>query len=349
MQPPPTTGVARFPKGLQFKADDRKGRTIDLLVYEIAVIGESDNFVEVRVILDTVAPKIFEIQRHVAYAFMQQGIAEPKLDPTTNVPVQYKSWPIPGPYSSGDAPHPWDVIQGAKNNCRILSALQVLALCRPTFLMNALTFDAAAETCTIRLRRTPGPTEVAATNAPFEPFTFSTALPCKWAPGAPQLVYAGADTDTTYLPLWSCFFEKALATMWGGYGALTGAEERSLMSALGVNDVITLHFDRLDRTGEVNTAGWSKSMKDAFAAKRPMTTFIMGKQHNYGVVGVNDAGVIICDPNSRQIGDYFERWQGNHKVFNGQTTTLQQSVNFPMFLTWDQYFTNFMWVHIFQI
>jgi hypothetical protein len=346
MQPLPTTGVARFPSGHRLNTTDSTGRIIDLVVFEITIIGEKNDKLEVRVIPEDAGSKIFVIPRNDAYAFMQHGIPEPLLDPATNVASQYKSWPIIGPYSSGDAPHPWDVIQGAKNNCRILSGLQVLALCQPKLLMNALTFDAAAGTCTIRLRRTPGPKKEALTNAPFEDFTFSTALPCKWAPGVPQLLYAGADTDTTHLPLWACFFEKALAIMWGGYGALAGAEERSLMSALGINEVTTLQFGS---SGVMNAAGWAKSMKESFAANRPMTTFIMGKQHNYGVVGASDDGVIICDPNSRQTGDYFQRWDGGHRVFKGQAVTLQDSANFPMFFTWEQYFENFLWAHIFQV
>ncbi|MFI6604832.1 hypothetical protein ACIBHX_52170 [Nonomuraea sp. NPDC050536] len=345
MQPLPTTGVARFPKVQQFKGKDSKGTPVDLMVQEIVILGEAGDLVEVRFITEQLMVKVIELHHDAAYAFMQQGIPEPRLDPATKTVCQYRSWPIPGPYSSGDAPHPWDVVQGAKNNCRVMSGLQVLALCRPKLLMKALTCDTATGTCTIRLRRTPGPQQVAATNAPFEKFTFSTALPCVLGVNPPELVYAGAGALTKYLPLWPSFFEKALAIMWGGYGALTGAEERSLMSALGIHNVTTHHFAKdveLDNTAVV------MGMQTAFAACLPMTTFIMGKQHNYGVVGADAKGVIICDPNSRPNQTYYDRWDGKPNVFNGQRATLESSANFPMFFTWDQYFDTFMWVHIFQ-
>ncbi|MFI6322868.1 hypothetical protein ACIBG8_35405 [Nonomuraea sp. NPDC050556] len=353
MHPLPTTGVARFPGGRQLKvttADTH--RVIDEAVTEMSINHDVDaNTIEVRVVpANGAGPKIYVLSRYDVYGFMQHGIAEPAYDPASNSPKHYKTWPIPGPYSTGDKPHPWDVVQGEKQDCRILSALQVLALCQPKILMQALTCDVGAGTCTVMLRRTPGPKGVAATTAPLEAFTFTTALPCKWTgPNtATQLLYAGADSVIDYLPLWPSFFEKALAVMWGGYGALAGAEERSLMSALGITTMQAIQFTKAARTGEQNVRGWITTLCDAFAAGCPTTAFIIGKQHNYGIVGVSPTHVVVCDPNSRQTGDYYARWNDSPRIFDGTPAMLQSSVNFPMKLTWAQFFENFMWAYIFR-
>jgi hypothetical protein len=347
MEPLPTTGVARFPQGRRFEAHDSDGKLIDVVVSEMQIVSDGD---PAKVLIFPHGKgnyQTFVIRLNVVHAFMAHGVQEPPIYSPKTL-GHYCQWQIPGAYSTGSEPHAFDVVQGLQGDCRIMSALQVLALQQPQILKKALTIDTSAGTCTIMLRPTPGPKTVCLTTTQPQAFTFSTALPCKFTLGPDkELLFAGTGSLLTYLPLWPSFFEKALAMMWGGYPALTGAEERAFMSTLGFFDISTIQFSQATSGGDQNVEGRIKTITTAFEAKCPMTTFIMGKQHNYGVVGVTAKGVVICDPNSRQDAAFYDRWD-HPKIFDGNAETLKNSASFPMFFTWEQYFENFVWIHIFR-
>jgi hypothetical protein len=274
---------------------------------------------------------------------LASGIPEPMVDPANAVQSGYL--PLDNPLFGAGGPLPSDVNQGLMGDCRIVSALQALAAAQPKLLMEAVT--GGPETYKVRMRRPPASNRAPKSSQPFEMITVSCALAMDRTKDEPEILYClRGNRPGTVFPIWPAIVEKALAHVWGGYARLDGALEDTIMLALGLSlpPGGKINFMSLDPDDSVNVEKWANSIKKSWAAGRPITAFIQGRQHNYAIVEVRETGVVISDPNTRREGDFQERW-ANPANMSAMTDDWKKTESvWPLFFTWRELVHAFTWV-----
>ncbi|MEV4256206.1 C2 family cysteine protease [Spirillospora sp. NPDC049652] len=239
------------------------------------------------------------------------------------------------------APHPSDVAQGLVGDCRVASAFQALAASKggPALIQSLITTTEGGYN--VRLVPTTGPKALPASGARPETMTISRHLPVSRHNRDPLYLLSGSPygpTSTT--PLWPAVLEKAFATMWGGYAALDGAEERPVLAALGLGDFVHVNWMSDEETKPaVAKAKMPSLAADGYA----ITTAARGKRHNYAVLAAGEDGVLVSDPNTPRGGDAEKRWKSATLIKNAEK--LPGSDEFPLLFTWDAFFQAFMWFY----
>lgn len=352
MQPlQPITGRVRFtePQGQLVVTYDDQGNGTAFQAAEISILSQGDPTTVMIIEIGVARPgRRLEIRQADAQRLLLRGIAEPQVAEAHLPFANYLVFNNP-PFNG--QPKPSDVIQGRMGNCRIVSALQSIAVFCPGLLTSAL-HNNGNGTFTIMLKPSPHGEAEPKTNQAPQPFTISTALPCDRITGdSPDLFYCGRGSDLATFPLWPALFEKAFALMWGGYEKLQGAKETPLMLALGLTKGFTLDFMKPDRLPQ----NWKQKMLQAAAAGHPMTCSLQGLQHNYAVIAVSENGVVVSDPRTHRDPAAVQRWatpsvfgwvDDGHLVGKPSHT---EADSFPMLFSWEDFLEAFRWVYSYHL
>ncbi|MEV5568973.1 C2 family cysteine protease [Spirillospora sp. NPDC052269] len=239
------------------------------------------------------------------------------------------------------APHPSDVTQGLVGDCRVASAFQAVAASKdgPALLRSLIAaVDGGYQ---VRLIPTTGPKAMPASGAKPETMTISGYLPVTRHNRDPLYLLSGSPYGpSSTAVLWPAVLEKAFATMWGGYAALDGAEERPVLAALGLTDFV--HFNWMN--DEENKPAAARAKMPSLAAEGyALTTAARAKRHNYAILSVAEDGVLVSDPNTARGDDAAKRWTSPATV--KRADQLPTSAEFPLLFTWDAFFQTFMWYY----
>lgn len=335
----------RFPGGRMIKGQSLSGAPVELTVSEIIVVDKPKPGC-VRVVKQdwATAGTTVQLADEDLVALLKEGIPEPMVAETETVASGFL--PLTNAPFSG-TPLPSDVNQGLIGDCRVISALQAIAVAQPALLTSAL--SGGPDTYGVALKRAPAPDKAPASSQRPEVFRVSGALPVNRLPKEPELLYClrGNDTKDTSFPVWPAIFEKAFAVMWGGYGKLAGALEEPVMLALGLTSPLSSKIQLLNNA-KPDPAAWREKMMRFHAENMPMTTTIQDKRHNYAIIRVSEDGVVVSDPNTRRTGDFLARWATPRHVSTAPGFVADSEV-WPLFFPWDTFFDRFMWVYAYSL
>lgn len=340
-------GRVRFPQGRAIKGQSLSGAPVELTVAEIIVVGRPNPGC-VRVVKHgkewAAAGSTVQLADEDLVGLLREGVPEPMVADAEMMVSAYL--PLTNAPFSG-TPLPSDVNQGLVGDCRVISALQAIAVAQPALLTSALSGD--SDTYQVTLKRAPAPDKAPASNQRPEVFRVSGALPVNRLSKEPELLYClrGNDPEAASFPVWPAIFEKAFAVMWGGYGRLAGALEEPVMLALGLTSPLSSKIQLLNNAKPDPTA-WREKMIHFYAEKMPMTTTIQDKRHNYAIIRVGEDGVVVSDPNTRRTGDFLARWAEPRHVSTAPDFVRDSEV-WPLFFPWDTFFDKFMWVYAYSL
>lgn len=293
-----------------------------------------------------------EVDQRDLLALMDQAVAEPDL---ADVHVKNNGYHDPGWQVFPADPHPLDVSQGAVGNCRVASAMQAIAATDEgrRWLRKLITSAGGQHTVKIKPgggpKTTPPPGElVPVAVSGYIPWSALDNRPLYLLKGAAPAPGADAEREPGRHPaaLWPAIIEKVLAEHWGGYQKLDGAEEMSVFATLGLAN--TRHVSWTSKT-EFDTEGHTFDFKGYKAKVLEMaengfalTTSAEGKQHNYALLAVDDEGVVVSDPNSRDK-DLPARLQSPPVGKGGEK--IPEADAFPRRYSWMDFFKTFRWVY----
>lgn len=246
---------------------------------------------------------------------------------------------------------PLDVSQGEVGDCRIASALQAIANSKKGDGLLRRLITKVGDAYAVTLKEGGGP-KIEVRGSKLTQETVSGYLP--WSPEwqGPLYMQRGMvpdPRDRRFFPgrdpavLWPAIIEKALAQRWGGYQAMHSAEERAAFSMLGLTGVFTCNW----QSGSGTTRGANKETGRktiiANAAKGAvMTTNGFGTQHNYALLAVDEDGVVVSDPNTRDF-DLEKRFTKPDKAEEGDK--IPAADMFPRRYPWPAFLKSFNWVY----
>ncbi|MFC4906088.1 C2 family cysteine protease [Actinomadura gamaensis] len=239
-------------------------------------------------------------------------------------------------------PHPADIAQGLVGDCRVASAFQAVAATPggPALIQSLIT--TGTDVYRVRLVPTAGPKSMPASGATATAIEISDYLPVTRNDKNPLYLLSGTPYGpTSSTPIWPAVLEKAFATMWGGYAALDGAEERPVFAALGLGDITHVNWMSGDESKPAVAKTRIMSLaKDGYAIT---TAAARGPRHNYAVIGVTEDGPVIADPNTKRGAEAEKRWKSAEVV--AKLDKMPTADQFPLHFTWDAFFQNFMWIY----
>ncbi len=265
--------------------------------------------------------------------------------------------PITGSLFTGAA-HPHDVIQGHLGSCRTASAFQALAATPngPGHLRSLIREVDGGYV--VRLRPVPRPGTRGRVLPPIDVFVDSF-LPIEVATG--KLLYCLCGPVLAGHPapcaLWPAILEQALATLWGGYGALEagGIHEDLVFQALGcpylaVGGNLAGKLNLLNTRGVETTATQVQEFVTAVARAGgaitlPGTTI----QHNYAVVAVRPDGVVVADPRTGHSAEELARWAAPNRGTGVDQWILNDPAVWPIFFSWADLLVKFRWLYAYQV
>ncbi|MCP2339915.1 C2 family cysteine protease [Actinomadura rupiterrae] len=239
------------------------------------------------------------------------------------------------------APHPSDITQGLVGDCRVASAFQAVAACAagPELIQSLIASGEGVYEVT--LVPTTGPKAMPASSARATALTISDFLPVTRHNRDPLYLLSGSPYGpSSQVPLWPAILEKAFATMWGGYAALDGAEERPVLAALGLGDFVHVNWMSDEET---KPAAAKVRMLQMAKGGYAITTAARAKRHNYAVLAVDGDGVLVADPNTTRAGGAEKRWKSPATMKEAEK--LPESTAFPLHFTWEAFFATFMWIY----
>lgn len=293
-----------------------------------------------------------EVGQSELLKLMDQSVAEPDL---ADAHVKNNGYRDPGWQVFPADPHPLDVSQGAVGNCRVASAMQAIAASDEGRRWLRKLITSADGRHTVMIKPGGGPKSTPQPGA-LVPVTVSGYIPWSVLDNRPLYLLKGAapapgdeaerEPGRHPAALWPAIIEKVLAEHWGGYQKLDGAEEMSVFATLGLTDI--RHVNWLSKT-EFDTQGHTFDF-DGYKAKVlemakkgfVLTTSAEGKQHNYALLAVDDQGVVVSDPNSRDK-DLPARLQSPPVAKAGEK--IPEAAAFPRRYGWMDFFKTFRWVY----
>ncbi|MGI5240852.1 hypothetical protein [Dactylosporangium sp. CA-139066] len=255
---------------------------------------------------------------------------------------------------------PRDVRQGSPGDCRTMSSLQAIADVRggPDFLRSKITPVAGGYLVSLLDVPAPGTAQGGRRITQRQVFV-SDYFPTAIAGDATDRVARYASSGrrpgpAVTFPLWPAVLEKALATLWGGYGKLEHFDihEDLVFRALGIyaKQGHTLSLTNSGPGGQRPTAATVEQFVRAAAGRgAAITAPGMSSQHNFAVLDVRPGGVTLADPRTAQGSGDLARWDNPKNGSDAEESELADYAYWPMRFTWQDLMKRVRWFCTYDI